>query len=110
MKLLLDECVPRRFSSSLSGEEHECLTLPEAGFAGKTNGELIALAEASFDVFITLDKGFAYQQNLTGRKIAILLIRAKSARLVDPVPHAQACREAIANIKPGEIIQIRKSK
>ena len=68
MKLLLDECVPRRFSSSLSSDEHQCLTVPEAGFAGKTNGELLALAEQSFDVFITLDKGFAYQQNLTGRK------------------------------------------
>jgi hypothetical protein len=70
MKLLLDECVPRRFSSSLSSDVHQCLTVPEAGFAGKTNGELLALAEAGFDVFITLDRGFAYQQNLAGRKIA----------------------------------------
>jgi predicted nuclease of predicted toxin-antitoxin system len=56
MKLLLDECAPRRFSSNLSSKEHECLTVPEAGFAGKTNGELLALAEAGFDVFVTLDK------------------------------------------------------
>lgn len=110
MKLLLDECVPRRFSSSLSSDQHQCVTVPEAGFAGKTNGELLALAEASFDVFITLDKGFAYQQNLIGRRIAILLIRAKSTRLVDLLPHAQACREAIATIKPAEIVQIGKAK
>jgi hypothetical protein len=45
MKLLLDECVPRRFKSSLSTEEHQCVTAPEAGFAGKTNGELLGLAE-----------------------------------------------------------------
>jgi predicted nuclease of predicted toxin-antitoxin system len=98
--------ISRRFSSSLSSREHECLTVPEAGFAGKTNGELLALAEAGFDVFVTLDKGFAYQQNLTGRKIPILLIRAKSARLADLLPHAQACREAIATIEPGEIIHV----
>jgi predicted nuclease of predicted toxin-antitoxin system len=110
MKLLLDECVLAGSVPAYPAKSTKCLTVPEAGFAGKTNGELIALAEASFDVFITLDKGFAYQQNLTGRKIAILLIRAKSARLVDLVPHAQACREAIASIKLGEIIQIRKSK
>jgi predicted nuclease of predicted toxin-antitoxin system len=109
MKLLLDECVPRRFKSSLSTHEHQCVTVPEAGFAGKTNGELLALAEASFDVFITLDKGFAYQQSLMGRRIAILLIRAKSNRLVDLLPHAQACRDAIATIKPGEIIQVGRS-
>jgi predicted nuclease of predicted toxin-antitoxin system len=107
---LLDECAPRRFSSNLSSKEHECLTVPEAGFAGKTNGELLALAEAGFDVFVTLDKGFAYQQNLTGRKIAILLIAAKSARLADLLPHAQACRDAITTIKPGEIVRIGKAK
>lgn len=106
MKLLLDECVPRRFCSSLSSDQHQCLTVPEAGFAGKTNGELIALAEASFDVFITLDKGFAYEQNLTGRTIAIILIRSKSARLADLLLHAQSCRDAISKIKPGEIVQV----
>jgi len=110
MKLLLDECVPRRSSASLSSDVHECLTVPDAGFAGKTNGELLALAEASFDVFITLDKGFAYQQNLAGRKIAILLIRTRSTRLADLLPQADACREALLAIKPGEIIQVGKER
>ncbi len=110
MKLLLDECVPRRFSSRLSSVEHQCTTVPEAGFAGKTNGELLTLAEASFNVFVTLDKGFAYQQNLTGRKIAILLIRANSARLADLLPLEQACRDAIKTIQPGEIVQIGREE
>jgi predicted nuclease of predicted toxin-antitoxin system len=110
MKLLLDECVPRRFSSSLSSDVHQCLTVPEAGFAGKTNGELLALAEAGFDVFITLDRGFAYQQNLAGRKIAILLIRTSSTRLADLLPHADACRQALTTIKPGEIVQVGKER
>jgi predicted nuclease of predicted toxin-antitoxin system len=110
MKLLLDECVPAGFRSSLSTDKHQCVTVPEAGFAGKTNGELLALAEPAFDVFITLDKGFAYQQNLVGRRIAILLIRAKSARLADLLPHAQACLEVIATIKPGEIVEVGKEK
>lgn len=52
MKILLDECVPRRFSKSLSVGEHECLTVPEAGLAGKTNGELLSLAEGRFDAFV----------------------------------------------------------
>ena len=53
MRILLDECLPRRFRASLSAGEHECITVPEAGFAGKTNGELLRLAEASFDLFVT---------------------------------------------------------
>jgi hypothetical protein len=85
------------------------LTVPEAGFAGKRNGDLLGLAEAGYDVFVTLDKGFAYRQNLTSRKIAILLIRARSNRLADLLPHAQACLNTLEVIKPGEIVQIGES-
>lgn len=42
-RLLLDECIPRKFKSHLSG--HDCVTVPEAGWAGKKNGELLSLAE-----------------------------------------------------------------
>lgn len=108
MRLLLDECVPGGFSSSLSNDEHTCVTVPQAGFAGKTNGELLALAEASFDIFVTLDKGFEHQQNLSGRKIAIVLIRAKSNRLTDLLPHAQPCLNALTTIRPGDIVRIGK--
>ena len=56
MKLLLDECVPRRLKNNLPG--HECKTVPEAGFAGKKNSLLLSLAEqAGFEVFLTIDRG-----------------------------------------------------
>jgi predicted nuclease of predicted toxin-antitoxin system len=106
MKVLLDECVPQRFKSSLNSPGVECVTVAEAGFVGKTNGELLRLAEAQFDVFVTLDKGFAFQPNLSGRKIDILLVRAQSSRLTDINRQGAASRQAIAEIKPGELIQI----
>jgi hypothetical protein len=82
MKVLLDECVFRKFKNSLTG--HDCRTVPEEGWAGKQNGELLAIAESSgFQVFLTLDRGLEYQQNLQGRNIAILLIRVQSNRLAD---------------------------
>lgn len=56
----LDECIPRKLKAHLA--EHECRTVSEAGWAGKRNGELLRLAEGSFDVFLTLDKGVQYQQ------------------------------------------------
>jgi len=63
MKLLLDECVPRKFKDQLPG--HECHTVPEIGLAGKKNGELLFLAEkAGFQVFLTIDRGIEYEQNL----------------------------------------------
>jgi hypothetical protein len=87
--------------------DHECWTVPRAGFAGKKNGELLALAEdADFDVLLTVDQGLAYQQNLSGRTIAILLIRPRSNKLVDLLPHMAASCDALRSIKPGELVRI----
>ena len=58
MRVLIDECIPRKFKTHLVG--HECRTVPEAGFAGKQNGELLELARGQFDVLVTLDKGIQY--------------------------------------------------
>jgi predicted nuclease of predicted toxin-antitoxin system len=106
MKILLDECVPKPIKYSLSVEGHECTTVPEAGFSGRTNGELLTLAESKFEVFVTLDKGVQFQQNLAGSHIAILLIRAQSSRAEDILPHIPACLLALRSIKSGQFIQI----
>ena len=75
MRLLLDECVHRKFRNSLPG--HDCRTVPEEGMAGKKNVELLLLAEqAGFEVLLTLDRGWEYEQNLQRRIIAIILIRS----------------------------------
>jgi predicted nuclease of predicted toxin-antitoxin system len=67
MKLLLDECVPRKLKNTLTG--HECQTVPDAGLAGKKNGELLALAEnAGFEVFVTVDQGIEFEKTLAGAK------------------------------------------
>ena len=106
MNLLLDECVPRPLKRSLTVVGHTCSTVPDAGLAGKTNGELLQLAQSSFQVFITLDKGLPYQQNLAGLKIAVLIIRAMSNRLSDILPHIPACLAARRSIKPGEVVRV----
>ena len=63
MKLLLDECVPRKLKNHLPAID--CQTVPEASLAGKKNGELLRLAElAGFEVLLTVDQGIEYQQNL----------------------------------------------
>ncbi len=75
MKLLLDESLPRRLRNEFS--QHEVTTVPERGWAGKTNGELLKLAAGSFDVFITADQGLEYQQNLTNVGIAVIVLRGR---------------------------------
>ena len=55
MKVLLDECLPRKLKFSFS--EHECLTVPEIGLSGIVNGQLLAEAERlGFDVLVTIDQ------------------------------------------------------
>ena len=71
MKILLDECVPAQVRNALAG--HEVATVQQQGWTGIKNGELLAAAEsAAFDLFILADKNLRYQQNLTGRRLAIL--------------------------------------
>jgi hypothetical protein len=53
MKILLDECLPRKIKNSLA--MHECRTVPEVGLAGKRNGELLSLAEEDgYEIFLTM--------------------------------------------------------
>jgi predicted nuclease of predicted toxin-antitoxin system len=105
MHILIDECIDERFRNSLPG--HDCKTVRYAGLAGLTNGELLAAAEtAKFDVFLTVDQGIEYQQNLTGRSIAIIIVRTKSNRLKDLLPHVPVCLAHIESIQPGQIVRI----
>jgi hypothetical protein len=105
MKVLLDECIPRKFKYALP--DHDCSTVPEAGFAGQQNGRLLSLAEAAgFDLLLTIDKSLRYRQNLSGRNISIVVIRAKSNRLHDLLPFAEACRSAMNLIQPGEVLRV----
>lgn len=106
MNLLLDECVPRRLKRSFIAEGHSCSTVAEVGLAGKTNGELLRLAQSRFQVLITLDKGLPHQQNLAGLNIAVLLIHASSNRAADVVLHIPACLIALRSVRPGEIVHV----
>ena len=105
MRLLLDECIPRKFKHDLSS--HDCRTAPEEGMAGKKNGELLSLAEKSgYQVFLTLDRGLQYEQNLQQRTIAIIIIRSKSSRLADLLPHSAEILRVLGSIQPGELVKV----
>jgi len=105
MRILIDECIDERFRNSLPG--HQCQTVRYAGLAGLKNGDLLEAAEtAKFDVFLTVDQGIEYQQNLSARQIAIVIFRAKSNRLKDLLLLAPAFLERLKSIHPGQIVRI----
>ncbi len=70
MKVIFDENVPRPLLKYFA--EYEVATVQSQGWSGVENGELLALIEDDFDVFILADKNLRYQQNLTNRKVALL--------------------------------------
>src|SRR5215213_88544 len=84
MRVLLDECLPRKLKRELLG--HEVKTVPEAGWSGKKNGELLRLAGEAFDVFVTVDQNLRYQQNLVTVPLAVILLIARDSRLETLLP------------------------
>lgn len=107
MKVLLDECVPRKLKRELT--EHETLTVTERGWSGIKNGQLLALAESEFDVFLTVDQNLKYQQNLESFDIGIILLIAINNRLKTLLPLMPETREALENIKTGDLIRVGRN-
>jgi len=104
MKVLLDECVPRRLRRELT--EHEVLTVTERGWSGIKNGKLLALAEVEFDVFLTVVQNLKYQQNLKAFNIGVILLVARNNRLKTLLFLMAETREAVKNIKAGGFIRV----
>ena len=104
MKVLLDECVPRKLKREIAN--HEVVTVTEQGWSGIENGELLKLAATEFDIFLTVDQNLSFQQNLKNFDIGIILMVARNNRLKTLLPLMPALRAAIEDVKVGEIIRI----
>jgi len=105
MKLLLDECVTRYLKSDLT-QQHEVLTVDEAGLKGLKNGELLRAAAGRFDVLITVDKNLPHQQIIAPLSIAVVILRAASNRYVALRPLIPQALEALKKIEPGDIVHV----
>jgi hypothetical protein len=86
--------------------EHDCRTVVECGWSGRKNGELLLLADLLFDVLLTLDKNLPYQQNLDTKRIAVLIVRARSNRIQDLLPIVPECLAALATIEPRQVVRV----
>jgi len=108
MRILLDECVDHRLRNHLTG--HECQGARYAGFSGLENGDLLNAAEAAkFDVLLTVDRGFEYQQNVAGRQIAILILSGRSIRREDLLLLVPNVLVALQSIQPGQVVRLGPS-
>jgi hypothetical protein len=81
VRVLLDECVDWRLGPDIIG--HDVKTAHQMGWTTVQNGALLALASEHFDVFVTVDRNLAFQQNLSSFSIAVIVLEAKTNRLAD---------------------------
>ena len=104
MRLLLDECVPKRLKRELHG--HDAKTVQDLGWAGIRNGTLLKLADGQFDALLTVDQGIEYQQNLSGLSISVVVMMAPSNDVDDLRPLLPGVEQALTTLRPGEIIRV----
>ena len=104
MRVLLDECLPRKLKRDLAG--HDARTVPEMGWASKENGDLLELAAGHFDVFLTVDRNLSYQQDLGRLNIAIVVLVARGNRLADLRPLMPQVLEVLAGIRAGQVLRV----
>jgi hypothetical protein len=105
MRVLLDECIPRRIRNELPG--HVVTTVAIMGWAGLKNGALIKEMEAAgIEALITMDKGLQYQQNLGHAAFGTVLLRAISNRFDDLQPLMPQVLSVLPALQPGQLIVV----
>jgi hypothetical protein len=103
MRILFDQGTPAPLRRALTG--HTISIAYEMGWAGLDNGSLLKAAETTFDAFITTDQALRGQQNLTGRRLAILVLPTTSW----PKIHAHEAQvvAAVNALRPGDFVELK---
>lgn len=104
MRVLLDECLPRGLKKVFG--DHEVKTVPEAGWSGKKNGELLRVAAGNFDAFVTIDSNLAYQQPIVALPFGVVVLVARSNRLGDLLPLVEETLVVLRSIGPGQVLRV----
>lgn len=104
MRLLLDESVPVRLRRYLPS--HSVRTVVEMGWSGVKNGDLLRLAAASFDVFITVDKNLPFQQSLDTLPLAVIVLDSHSNELPALLPLVPKLEASLRNVQPRTFARI----
>ena len=105
MKVLLDECLPKKLKLDLEADFVQ--TVPEAGWAGTKNGELLRLAEQNFDVLLTNDQNIEHQQMIGALDLAFIVLVAPTNDIVDLLPLMPAVNEKLKTVRPGAIEYVK---
>jgi predicted nuclease of predicted toxin-antitoxin system len=109
VKILFDHCVPKPLRRELP--RHDITTARDMRWEGLKNGRLLDEAQAAgFDVLLTVDHNIRYQQNLTGRAIAVVVMIADGITVEELRPLLPAVEETLALVQPGQLYEVRAER
>lgn len=105
VRVLLDEQLPRQLVPYLVG--HDVRTVQQESWTGLTNGALLSKAEdAGFSVFLTGDQNLEFQQNISKRRLGVVVLCAPSNALEDLLPLVPDALIAIETVQPGQLVRV----
>ena len=103
MKILLDACVPRPLRKFIP--DHTVSTAQEMGWGKLKNGALLQAVEPEFDAFLTSDQNLKYQQKVSERKLAILVLSTNDWPTLQRMEKEIAIK--VSALKPGDFIEMK---
>jgi len=106
VRILLDECVNAGVKAAFPG--HLVRTVSEISWRGSKDGPLLAQAEKSFDVFVTVDRKLERQHDLAKLRLGSVIAHVPSNEIVSYHPIFPALLSAAATVKPGEVIHVER--
>ena len=104
MRVILDECLPKRLTRELPG--HDAVTVPMAGWAGIQNGDLLRRISVNFEAFVTIDGNLAHQQDTGKLPFGVIVLCAPSNKIEDLRPLIPEILQALQSLKPGQVIRV----
>jgi hypothetical protein len=108
MRVLLDECLPRKLGPLLVG--HEISTVQQAGWVGLVNGKLLARIDGNFEAFMTVDQNLPAQQKTAKWVFGVIVLHTPTNQLPDFVPLVPTILAALHTLRPGQVVVIEAAR
>jgi predicted nuclease of predicted toxin-antitoxin system len=104
VRVLLDANLPRGLARLLTG--HEVHSVHQRRWSALDDGALLDACTGEYSAFVTMDQSLHFQQNLRGRSVAVIVLRARGNRMQDLEPLVPALLAALPGARQGEVTHV----
>jgi hypothetical protein len=105
VRVLLDECVPKRLRRDLPGLDVS--TVGDEGWLGRRNGDLLrSMAGAGFTHLVTVDRNLMFQQNVAVGGVAVVVVHARTNRITELRPLMAKVVDVLPTVAPGQVVHV----